>query len=133
MSETLFHQIRDGELPSHTVFENQDVLAFLDVNQATKGHTLIIPKDHYEGLLDCPPRVLSELMGAAKKIADHYEDVLDCDGFNIVQSTGEAAEQEVAYIHVHLVPRYDSGAFKLWHSRPNEADLSELVDDLRLT
>jgi histidine triad (HIT) family protein len=132
MTETLFHKIRDGEIPSHTVFEDENVLAFLDINPATEGHTLIIPKEHYKGLLDCPSKVFSELVEVAQKLASHYEDILECDGFNLVQSTGEAAEQEIEYIHLHLIPRYQGGEFNLWQARPNDADLEDIVDDLRI-
>ena len=133
MTNTLFHKIRDGEIPSHTVFENENVLAFLDINPATKGHTLIIPKKHYKGLLDCPNEVFSELVDVAQRLGSHYKDVLGCDGFNLVQSTGEAAEQEIEYIHLHLIPRYHEGEFKIWHSRPDDADLEDLVKDLQMS
>ncbi len=133
MTETLFHRIRDGEIPSHTVFEDETVLAFLDINPATEGHTLIIPKKHYKGLLDCPSKVFSELVEVAQNLASHYKDILGCDGFNLVQSTGEAAEQEVKYIHLHLIPRYHEDDFKLWHDRPNNAELEAIVEDLRIS
>lgn len=128
---TLFHQIRDGEAPAHIVYDTADVLAFLDINPATKGHTLIIPKDHSEGLQDTPTETWMELIKASKTLADHYEDVLGCDGFNVIQSTGEAAEQEIPYIHIHLIPRYNDDAFKLWTNRPAESDLDDLADQLR--
>jgi len=131
---TLFHKIRDGEIPSHRVYEDDDVIAFLDVEPATTGHTLIIPRDHSEGLLDTPVSDWTAMLRVAKELARHYEDVLGCDGFNIVQSSGEAAEQEISYVHVHLIPRYDDEGFSLWGERVGDGEsLEALAEKLRVS
>lgn len=129
--DTLFHKIRDGEVPSHRVYEDEDVIGFLDINPATRGHTLLIPREHSVGLQDTAVETWSSLISAAKELASRYEDRLGCDGFNVVQSSGEAAEQEVAYVHVHLIPRYDDDAFSLWGGRPADPDLEALAAELR--
>lgn len=130
---TLFHKIRDGEVPSHRVFDGENCIAFLDVDPATTGHTLIIPREHSVGLQDTPVEVWSSMMDVAKRLADRYEDVLGCDGFNIVQSSGAAAEQEVEYVHVHVIPRYEDDGLSLWGERVGgDEDLASLADELRL-
>jgi histidine triad (HIT) family protein len=130
MPRTLFHKIRDGEAPSHTVYEDEEVLAFLDIDPATKGHTVIIPKESYENLHDTPVSVFSALIEVAKKLSSRYVDALGADGFNIIQSTGGSAEQEIQYVHVHLIPRYEGGDFKVWHHRPEDTDLELVADSI---
>lgn len=128
--DTLFHKIRDGEVDANIVYEDDAVIAFLDINPATPGHTLIIPRDHHTGLHDTPPKTWASMMAAARTLAERYEERLGCDGFNIVQSTGRAAEQEIPYVHVHLIPRYEEGGFRLWHERPADDDVTMVAEKL---
>ena len=102
----IFCAIAAGEIPSFKVYEDDLVLAYLDINPFAKGHTLVIPKAHTEGLLDTPDETLAAVIARVKKVAAHLKEVLGCDGFTILQNNGEAAGQTVKHVHFHIVPRY---------------------------
>ena len=102
----VFCAIAAGEIPSFKVYEDDLVLAYLDINPFAKGHTLVIPKAHTTGLLDTDETTLAMLIARVKKVAAHLKTALPCDGFNVLQNNGEAAGQTVPHIHFHIVPRY---------------------------
>lgn len=121
----VFCAIAAGEIPSFKVYEDDLVLAYLDINPFSKGHTLVIPKDHSTGLLDTPDDTLAALVARVKKVAAHLKTALPCDGFNILQNNGEAAGQTVMHIHFHIVPRYGKEDIT-FESR--QGDMDELKD-----
>ncbi len=102
----IFCAIAAGEIPSFKIYEDEFVLAYLDINPFTEGHTLVIPKTHAEGLLDADDALLATVIARVKKVAAHIKTALPCDGFNILQNNGEAAGQSVKHLHFHIVPRY---------------------------
>ena len=102
----IFCAIAAGEIPSFKVYEDELVVAYLDINPFSEGHTLVIPKAHSEGLLDTPDATLAEIVVRVKKVAAHLKAALPCDGFNILQNNGAAAGQSVNHVHFHIVPRY---------------------------
>ena len=108
----------------------------LDISPATRGHALIIPKEHYADLYEMPNDIVAQAMVLAKKMASHMTKVLQCDGFNIVQNNGEAAGQTVFHFHMHLIPRYvkDGNQEKLsWnHLDLPENELDEIYQKLKL-
>ena len=105
-NDCIFCAIACGEIPSFRIYEDDLVLAYLDINPFTEGHTLVIPKEHSTGLLDTPDKTLAEIVARVKKVAAHLKDALPCDGFNILQNNGAAAGQTVMHLHFHIVPRY---------------------------
>ena len=123
-NDCIFCAIADGDIPSFKVYEDELVLAYLDINPCSKGHTLVIPKAHSTGLVDTPADVLGELIVRVQKVAAHLKEVLPCDGFNILQNNGEAAGQSVMHVHFHIVPRYAGGAKLEFRSEPG--DMKEL-------
>ena len=104
----VFCAIAAGEIPSFKVYEDDLVLAYLDINPFTEGPTLVIPKTHSTGLLDTPPETLGEIVVRVQKVAARIKDALPCDGFNILQNNGPAAGQTVPHLHFHIVPRLGS-------------------------
>ena len=131
--KTIFHRIIENEVPSHTVYESDEVYGFLDIEPVTKGHSLLIPKEYSKNIFDVPPGTYKRLMNAAQKLAAHYKDILPCSGINIVQSNGVEAEQDVPYIHVHVIPRYKDDNFSLWQGRTTvQYDLETLAEKIRL-
>lgn len=104
----VFCAIAAGEIPCFKVHEDDLVLAYLDINPFTEGHTLVIPKTHTTGLLDTPPDVLGKIVKRVQKIAARLKTALPCDGFNILQNNGPAAGQTVPHLHFHIVPRLGS-------------------------
>lgn len=102
----IFCKIAGGEIPSATLYEDEDFRVFLDLGPASKGHALIVPKEHYANLYELPDEIASKAIILAKKMITKLTDILGCDGYNIVQNNGEAAGQTVLHFHIHLIPRY---------------------------
>ena len=113
----IFCKIVSGEIPSYKTFEDDKMLAFLDISPATKGHTLIIPKEHHETMEDIPTEILSRVAVVAKILILQYDEKLQADGYNIIHSSKEAAQQEVDHFHLHLVPRYRDDPIDFWQSK----------------
>ena len=130
-NDCIFCAIAAGEIPSFKVYEDDIVLAYLDINPFSKGHTLVIPKAHTTGLLDTDDAVLAAVVARVKKVAAHLRAALPCDGFNILQNNGEAAGQTVRHLHFHIIPRY-AGEPLAFESKPGDmAELKALADNLR--
>jgi len=124
--DCIFCKIVAGELPSETVDSDEHTLAFMDISPATRGHALVIPREHYSNLLEIPDEELERTMLAARRLAARMQEALEPDGFNILNSCGAAAWQTVFHFHVHVVPRYDDDPLKLpWI--PEEGDREEIA------
>lgn len=121
----IFCKIANGMIPSKTLYEDEDFRVILDLGPATKGHALILPKQHSDNLYELPDETAAKVMVLAKKMAAKMTEKLQCDGFNIVQNNGEVAGQTVMHYHLHLIPRYqDDGQKILW--KPTEVTQEEL-------
>ena len=104
----IFCKIATGEIPSKTIYEDEDFRAILDLGPATKGHALILPKFHAANLFELPDDVASKVMVLAKKLGTQMKENLKADGLNLLQNNGEAAGQTVMHFHLHLIPRYEN-------------------------
>lgn len=102
----IFCKIANGEIPSATLYEDEDFRVILDLGPASKGHALILPKEHAANIYELPDELAAKAMVVAKKVAATLKDGLKCDGLNIVQNNGEPAGQTVFHFHMHLIPRY---------------------------
>ena len=102
----IFCKIAAGELPSATLYEDEDFRVILDLGPASKGHALILPKEHYRNLFDLDEEIAAKAMILAKKMICVMKEVLGCDGYNVVQNNEEVAGQTVFHFHMHLIPRY---------------------------
>ena len=107
MSECIFCRIANGEIPSATLYEDDDFRVILDLGPASKGHALILPKSHAANIYELPDELAGKAMVLAKKMAGRMTEALECDGFNIVQNNGEVAGQTVFHFHMHLISRYE--------------------------
>ncbi|MDE5414978.1 HIT family protein [Alkalihalobacterium chitinilyticum] len=105
----IFCKIVQGEIPAAKVYEDEHVLAFMDISQVTKGHTLVIPKVHQEDIFELDEEVASHLFSVVPKIANSIKKQFKPLGLNIVNNNGEAAGQTVFHYHIHLIPRYGEG------------------------
>lgn len=106
--DCIFCKIANGEIPSKTLYEDESFRVILDLGPATKGHALILPKEHAKDIYELPQETASEVFVLAKKMAVRMVEKLHCDGLNIVQNNGEAAGQTVPHFHLHLIPRYQN-------------------------
>lgn len=122
----IFCKIAGGEIPSATVYEDSDFRVILDLGPASRGHALILPKEHYKDLCELDESVAAKVLPLAGKIGAAMKEVLGCSGFNVVQNNGETAGQTVFHFHVHIIPRYEGGpAMVTW--TPGNADSTELA------
>ena len=131
-NDCIFCAIAVGEIPSFKVYEDDLVVAYLDINPFTKGHTLVIPKAHTQGLLDTPDETLAAIIARVKKVAAHLKTALPCDGFNILQNNGEAAGQTVRHVHFHIVPRIGLEPIVFENHAGNMDELKALAARIRL-
>lgn len=124
----IFCKIANGEIPSKTVYEDDDFRVFLDLGPAAKGHALIVPKDHYANLYELPEDTAADVMRLAKRMALQIKDKLQCDGLNLVQNNGESAGQTVHHFHMHVIPRYEDDGQKIgWKpGEPTQEELEEI-------
>ncbi len=131
----IFCKIIAGEIPSNTIYEDDDFKVILDVSPASKGHALILPKNHVADIFTIDEDVAAKAMKLAKKLATHMKEVLHCDGFNILQNNGEVAGQTVFHFHMHLIPRYKNAKnddMIMWnHLEFTPEELAEIRNELK--
>lgn len=126
--DCIFCKIANGDIPSKTLYEDEEFKVILDVGPATRGHALILPKNHYANLYELPDETAVKVMILAKKMAVLMTEKLGCDGFNLVQNNGKAAGQTVFHFHLHLIPRYkEDGQTLGWKSlEPTQDELENI-------
>ena len=123
----IFCKIAAGEIPSKTLYEDEQFRVILDLGPAAKGHALILPKEHYANIYEIPDEVAASAMKLAKKMAGVITEKLNCDGFNIVQNNGVVAGQTVFHFHMHLIPRYE-GAAQMIQWEPGQVTKEEMAE-----
>lgn len=132
MSDCIFCKIIAGEIPSATVYEDDDVKAILDVNPAAKGHVIVLPKTHAENIFSIPDEDLKKAICVAKKIATALKKTYNCDGVNILQNNGEAAGQSVFHLHIHVIPRFEGDTVNMkWTPGEMPDDMAETAEAIR--
>ena len=129
----IFCKLANGEIPTATLYEDEDFRVILDANPASKGHALIIPKEHYANLYELDEELAGKAMKLAKKMITKLTDVLGCDGYNLVQNNGEVAGQTVFHFHLHMIPRYKDDQVGLgWNMSPlKEEDKEEILSKIK--
>lgn len=132
MNDCIFCKIAKGEIPSATVYEDDDFRAIMDISPASEGHMIILPKEHAANVYELSDATASKIYVLAKKLATALKDELDCDGINILQNNGEAAGQTVFHLHMHIIPRYYSDDISIrWNQGKSDTDsLTELAKSI---
>lgn len=122
----IFCKLANGVFPTNSIYEDDEFNVILDLSPATKGHALILPKEHYKNLYEIPDETAAKAMKLAKEMAVKMTEKLQADGFNLVQNNNEVAGQTVFHFHMHLIPRYnDDGQTINWiPGKPSEEELS---------
>ena len=133
MDNCIFCKIANGEIPSATLYEDEDFRVILDLGPASKGHALILPKGHWANIYELPDDVAGKVMVLAKKMATKMTEALGCDGFNLVQNNGETAGQTVFHFHMHLIPRYkEDGVGLTWTpGKLSDEDKEEILSKIK--
>ena len=126
--DCIFCKIANGEIPSKTLYEDDMFRVILDLGPATKGHALILPKEHAANLYELPEETAAAAMVVAKKMAQKMKEKLHCDGLNLVQNNGETAGQTVMHFHLHVIPGYNNdGQHILWNPGTSTQEELEAV------
>jgi histidine triad (HIT) family protein len=121
--DCLFCRIISGELPSTRVDEDERTVAFMDINPATRGHVLVVPREHAADLLEIPDEDLAAVAAMGRRIAQRQKDRLGADGVNLLNSCGKAAWQTVFHFHLHVIPRYATDPLRLpWEPAPGDRE-----------
>ncbi|MBU3839795.1 MAG: HIT family protein [Candidatus Ruminococcus intestinipullorum] len=132
-SDCIFCKLASGEIPTTTLYEDEDFKVILDLSPASKGHALIIPKEHYKNIYDLDETIAAKAMVLAKRMVIRLTEVLHCEGYNIVQNNNEVAGQTVFHFHMHLIPRYEGDKVGLgWKmGELTEQDKQEILEKLK--
>ena len=132
-SDCLFCGIVEGSIPSQTVDSDERTISFMDINPATRGHALVVPRAHSTDLMDIEPQDLEASITAAQRLAKRMEATLEPDGFNVLNACRPAAWQTVFHFHLHVIPRYEDDPLELpWIPRGgDEAEIASIAGRLR--
>jgi histidine triad (HIT) family protein len=126
--DCIFCKIIEGEIPGHKVYEDDNVAAFLDANPVSKGHTLVVPKEHVETVYDAEG--MDYMWDAIVKVANAVKTAFDAEGMNIDQNNGEIAGQEVMHMHFHVTPRYTGEEISIEYDRSELEDGGEIAEEI---
>lgn len=129
----VFCKIASGEFSSHKIYEDEKVLAILDLSQATKGHTLVMPKKHYENIFDLDEETSKHLFNVVRIISKHYNEIdKNIVGINLLNNNGSAAGQTVMHYHMHILPRYENDDLKNMEFNEHKLILEEICNELKI-
>lgn len=133
--DCIFCKLANGDIPTNSIYEDEAFKVILDAAPATRGHCLILPKEHFSDLLEADEAVLAKALPLARKIAKRQKDVLKADGVNILQNNGSEAGQTVFHLHIHIVPRYEGEKEILtWgHQEYSEEETKEIQKALSIS
>lgn len=128
----IFCKIINNEIPSYKIYEDEYTLAFLDLSQVTKGHTLVVPKKHYANIFETPEEELNHLMHSIKCIVEKLKSSLGIENVNILNNSGSLAGQTVHHLHIHIIPRYENDGCILCPepTNPSHDELNKLCDSI---
>ena len=127
----VFCKIVDGSIPSNKVYEDDEVLAILDLSQAQKGHTLVMPKKHFDTFLDADTNTVKHVFEVTQQLAKKIKTNLNADGVNVLSNTNEAAGQTVMHMHVHIIPRYKNDDLKIeFVDHSKEYQLADVLKEI---
>ena len=131
--DCVFCKIVNGDIPSNTIYENSEFKVIMDISPATKGHVLVLPKEHFKDIYDIDAETAGKLFQPAAVVARALKEVLHCDGLNIIQNNGEIAGQTVFHFHMHLIPRYEGDDVTVkWKEHSMDAEeMDQLRKDIR--
>ena len=123
--DCIFCRIANGEIPAAALYEDEDFCVILDMGPASRGHALILPKEHFQDVCELDEKVAAKVLPLAARIGKAMKQALGCEGFNLVQNNGAAAGQTVNHFHMHIIPRYEGGP-KMVTWQPGEVSATEM-------
>ena len=134
-SDCIFCKLANGDIPTRVLYEDEDFTAFLDTAPATRGHALLVPKEHYGDLFSMPEELVGRAFAKAKELAGQIREKAGAEGFNLVQNNGRLAGQTVFHFHIHMIPRYagDGQGIGWKPGSPADSELDEVLKQLKLS
>lgn len=133
--DCIFCKLANGIIPTNSIYEDEDFNVIMDAAPASKGHALILPKEHFDNLYEIDPELLGKAVKLAQKVITHEKDVLKCDGYNLLQNNGEVAGQTIFHFHMHLIPRYKeetSEMFKFPKPEISGEEIEKLSKEMKM-
>ncbi len=131
MADCVFCKIINKEIPANFVYNDEFVVAFLDINPLNRGHVLVVPKKHYENIFDIEAKILEKIIVIGQKLSQKAKGVLGAEGVNLLNASGGAAEQTVPHFHLHIVPRWEEDGLRMndwWQSKTKKLSAEELEE-----
>lgn len=130
--DCVFCKIVHGELPSHKIYENSDVLVFLDINPINLGHSLVIPKEHHSNIYETPEDILANMITTAKIVSRGTKSAMKADGVNVIMNNDPTAGQIIFHSHMHIIPRFKNDGLGPWKSRGpySPEDANRITDEI---
>jgi len=132
--ECIFCKIIDGEIPAVKVLDEELVVAFMDINPSSKGHMLVVPKNHVENIFEIPESDLTALIKAVKRCAKAVKEALNAEGITILQLNGKASDQIVPHFHIHIIPRWENDGLSVstWEIKPGDMEqIQDIANKIR--
>ena len=127
--DCIFCKLANGVFETNTLYEDDQFRVIFEASPATKGHVLVIPKEHYANVFEIPEDLIADAYKVAKKVATALKEVTGCEGINILQNNGEVAGQTVFHLHIHIIPRYEKGEMVQWTpGELDEAAVKEIIE-----
>jgi histidine triad (HIT) family protein len=132
MENCIFCKIVKGEIPCEKIYEDSNVLAFLDIEPINIGHSLVIPKEHFKDIHETPESLVAHMMQAVKKISTALRTSLPCDGVNVTMNNEGAAGQVIFHAHIHVIPRFENDGFESWQGKRKyrEGEMQKTVEKI---
>ena len=132
----IFCKLANGDIPTNAIYEDDDFKVILDASPATKGHALVLPKEHYADIYEIDPEVLAKAIKIGQKVIKYVTPILGCDGYNLLQNNGEVAGQTIFHFHLHLIPRYkdadNTNVLTTGHVEFTSEEMKNICDSMRL-
>lgn len=134
--DCIFCKLANGDIPTNTIYEDAEFRVIMDAAPATKGHALVLPKEHYADIYEIDADVLGRAIQVGQKVIQHATKILGCDGYNLLQNNGTAAGQTVFHFHLHLIPRYadmENSSILTWpESEIDAEEIKKLTESLKV-
>lgn len=134
--DCIFCKLANGDIPTNMVYEDEDFKVIMDAAPMTKGHALVLPKNHFDSIYDIDSETLGKAVKVGQKVIKHATKVLGCQGYNLLQNNGEIAGQTVFHFHLHLIPRYEdmdnSNLLKYIPGEVTSEELKEIAERIRI-
>lgn len=132
----LMCKLANGDIPTNAIYEDDEFKVIMDISPATKGHALVLPKEHYANIYEIDSEVLGKAVKIGQKVIKHVTPILECDGYNLLQNNGEIAGQTIFHFHLHLIPRYkdadNTNVLTTGHLSFTDEEMKAICDSIKL-